>query len=64
MRHILARLAPIGLVVPLVAGATLLAQQTAVPGPITSQELVDGLKADGVLPWYAERPRRGIAERR
>src|SRR6476659_9894232 len=48
MRSITARLARLVLLLLLAAGVTLVAQQQAgVPGPITNQELLDGLKADG-----------------
>jgi alcohol dehydrogenase (cytochrome c) len=41
------RLTQLALLGPIIAGATLLAQQNPVPGPVTNQELLDGLKADG-----------------
>lgn len=41
------RLTRLAFLVPVLAGATLLAQQAPVPGPVTNQELLDGLKADG-----------------
>jgi alcohol dehydrogenase (cytochrome c) len=47
MRSTIARLARIALLLPAVAGVSLVAQQAAPPGPITSQELLDGLKSDG-----------------
>jgi alcohol dehydrogenase (cytochrome c) len=47
MRHTFARLTRLAVLLPLAAGVTLFAQQGAPPGPITNQELIDGLKADG-----------------
>jgi len=44
MRPTFARLV---LLLPLVAGVTVVAQQAQPPGPITNQELIEGLKADG-----------------
>src|SRR5438132_10870095 len=44
MRPTFARLV---LLLPLAAGVTLAAQQAQPPGPVTNQELIDGLKADG-----------------
>jgi len=44
MRPTFARLV---LLLPLVAGVTLAAQQAQPPGPVTNQELIEGLKADG-----------------
>ena len=47
MRPTLARLARLALLLSLAAGVTLAAQQSTPPGPVTNQELLDGLKADG-----------------
>jgi alcohol dehydrogenase (cytochrome c) len=47
MRPTYARFARLAVLVPLVAGVTLTAQQPAPPGPVTNQELIDGLKTDG-----------------
>jgi alcohol dehydrogenase (cytochrome c) len=47
MRSTFARLAPFVFLLPLVAGVGLVAQQQQPPGPVSNQELVDGLKADG-----------------
>ena len=46
MRNTLLRLTRLVLLL-LAAGVTVLAQQGASPGPISNQELIDGLKADG-----------------
>ena len=47
MRPTFARLGALALLLPLALAVTLRGQQAGVPGPVTSQELVDGLKADG-----------------
>jgi len=47
MRLTLSRLARLALLLPLAAGVTLAAQQASGPGPITNDDLVQGLKADG-----------------
>ena len=47
MRFTIAPLARTGLLLSLVAGVSVAAQQGAPPGPVTSQELLDGLKNDG-----------------
>lgn len=49
MRHTATRLARLALALPFVAGISLMAQQQTAPppGPITNQDLIDGLKADG-----------------
>ena len=47
MRPTLSRLARLALLLPLAAGVSLAAQQASVPGPITNDDLVQGLKADG-----------------
>ena len=47
MRLTLSRLARLALLLPLAAGVSLTAQQASAPGPITNDDLVQGLKADG-----------------
>ena len=47
MRSTFARLAPVVFLLPLAAGVSLYAQQGQPPGPVSSQELIDGLKTDG-----------------
>ncbi|HEX7825411.1 MAG TPA: hypothetical protein VF477_10950 [Mycobacterium sp.] len=47
MRFAISRCIRLALLVPLVTGVGLAAQQSQPPGPISNQELLDGLKSDG-----------------